>query len=85
MGTLNEKAVSKAQQKLFGIAHAIQKGDMKPSEAKKPARDIAKTVSKAEVKKFAKTKRKGLPEKVKKESISFNKFNIVSELLLGSK
>ena len=61
-------AVSKAQQKFFGIVRAIQKGEMAPTtpETAKAAADMKKT----DVKKFASTKHKGLPDKkeVKEES-----------------
>ena len=55
-------AVSKAQQKFFGIVRAIQKGEMAPTtpETAKAAADMKKS----DVKKFASTKHKGLPEKV---------------------
>ena len=56
-------AVSKAQQKFFGIVRAIQKGKMAPTtpETAKAAADMKK----GDVKKFASTKHKGLPEKKK--------------------
>jgi len=56
-------AVSKAQQKFFGIVRAIQKGEMAPTtpETAKAAADMKKS----DVKKFASTKHKGLPEKKK--------------------
>ena len=61
-------AVSKKQQKFFGIVRAIQKGEMAPTtpETAKAASDMKK----GDVKKFASTKHKGLPEKkkIKEES-----------------
>ena len=63
-------AVSKAQQKFFGIVRAIQKGEMAPTtpETAKAAADMKK----GDVKKFASTKHKGLPEKkVAKEEKTF--------------
>ena len=58
-------AVSKKQQKFFGIVRAIQKGEMAPTtpETAKAAEDMKK----GDVKKFASTKHKGLPEKKKIE------------------
>jgi hypothetical protein len=59
-----EKAVSKKQQRFMGMAHAMQKGEPikgAGSELKK----VAKTMKKGDVEDFAKTKHKGLPEKVK--------------------
>ena len=55
-------AVSKAQQKFFGIVRAIQKGEMvstTPETSK-----AAATMKKKDVKDFASTKHKKLPEKV---------------------
>ena len=63
---INEKAKSKEQQRLFGMAHAVQKGELSPSKVGGAVKDIAKDVSPEDVKDFAKTKHKGLPEKVKK-------------------
>ena len=55
-------AVSKKQQKFFGIVRAIQKGEMAPTtpETAKASEDMKK----GDVKKFASTKHKGLPNKV---------------------
>ena len=59
-------AVSKAQQRFFGMVRAAQKGEMaSPSSEVSQA---ASSMSKSDVKKFAKTKHKGLPEKVKSEA-----------------
>ena len=58
---VNEEAVSKKQQKFFGIVRAIQKGEIKattPETAK-----AAATMKKDDVKDFASTKHKGLPDK----------------------
>ena len=58
---ISEKSVSKAQQRFMGMVRAAQKGEMEnpsPSVAK-----AAASMSKKDVKKFAKTKHKGLPEK----------------------
>tara|TARA_Y100000768_G_scaffold323493_1_gene259988 strand:- start:3490 stop:4581 length:1092 start_codon:yes stop_codon:yes gene_type:complete len=60
-------SVSKQQQKFMGIVRAIQKGDEPASKFSKAAQDAAKDMSKSDVKKFAKTKHKGLPRKVKQE------------------
>ena len=54
-------ALSKKQQRFFGIVRAIQKGEQAPTtpETARAAEDMKKT----DVKKFASTKHKGLPEK----------------------
>ena len=61
-------SVSKQQQKFFGLVRALQKGDVSPSSVTKKARDAAKDMKKSDVKKFASTKHKGLPRKVKGET-----------------
>lgn len=65
-GTLTEKAKSTAQQKFFGMAHAMQKGKKIPG-ASKELKDVTKSMSKSDVTDFAKTKHKDLPSHVKKE------------------
>lgn len=57
-----EKAVSKAQRAAAGIAYAAKKGDIPKSELRGASKEMAKMDS-GELKKFAKTKEKGLPEK----------------------
>ena len=62
-------AVSKKQQKFFGIVRSVQKGEQSPTtpEVAKAASDMKK----GDVKKFASTKHKGLPEKkMSKESVN---------------
>jgi hypothetical protein len=59
-------ASSQAQQKLMGAALAAKKG-AKPISKK--VADISKSMSTKELEKYAGTKRKGLPKKVKKEGI----------------
>ena len=64
-------ALSKKQQRFFGIVRAIQKGEQVPTtpETAKAAADMKKT----DVKKFASTKHKGLPnKKVTTEEIKLN-------------
>ena len=60
-------ALSKKQQKFFGIVRSIQKGEQTPTtpETAKAASDMKKS----DVKKFASTKHKGLPEKKKVEEM----------------
>lgn len=57
-------AVSRKQQQLMGIVHAIQTGKMKPSKASATARQMAKNMKPKDVKDFASTSHKGLPDKV---------------------
>ena len=58
-------STSKAQQRLFGLAYAIKKGDMKKSDADAKAAELADSMSLADLKKFAETDHEGLPDKVK--------------------
>ena len=51
----------------MGIVRAIQKGEADPSDFNKAAQDAAKKMKKSSVKKYAKTKHKGLPTKVKED------------------
>ena len=65
-------ALSKKQQRFFGIVRAIQKGEQAPTtpETAKAAADMKKS----DVKKFASTKHKGLPEKkVTTEELKLNR------------
>ena len=58
---IEEKAVSKAQQRFFGMVRAAQKGEMED-----PSPEVSKaaaSMSKSDVKDFAKTKHAKLPEK----------------------
>ena len=59
-----EKAMSKAQQRFMGMVYARKKGKMKKGEASPEVEAAAKGMTKKEARKFAKTKHKGLPEKV---------------------
>ena len=54
-------AVSRAQQKFFGIVRAIQKGEMAPTTPETAKADA--DMKKSDVKDFASTKHKKLPEK----------------------
>ena len=63
-------SVAKKQQKFMGIVRAIQKGEADPSDFNKDAQDAAKKMKKSSVKKYAKTKDKGLPTKKVKESLT---------------
>ena len=65
---LNEKSVSKSQQRFFGMVRQAQKTGEKKTTSPEVAR-VASSIKMKDAKKFASTKHKGLPEKkVKKES-----------------
>jgi hypothetical protein len=61
---VDEKAVSKKQQRFMGMVHAAQKGE-KP--ASKEVAKTAKGMGKKDAEDFAATKHKGLPEKAPKK------------------
>lgn len=63
-------AKSKSQQRLFGMAYAVRKGEMKRSDASEEVLDIVDSdMTDKEIEDFAKTKHKGLKEYIK-ESLS---------------
>ena len=64
--TITEKSVSKKQQRFFGIVRAAQKGTLE-GEASPQIQRAAASMTKKDVKKYASTDHKGLPEKVKSE------------------
>ena len=67
-------AVSKKQQRFFGMVRAAQKGEME-----NPSPEVAQAATSAsmsDVKKFASTKHKGLPEKkVAKEETKYDRYD----------
>ena len=56
---------SKAQQRFFGMVDAYKKGDL--PDASSEVKKAAKSMSTKKVKDFAKTKHRGLPNKVRKK------------------
>ena len=58
---------SKTQQRFFGMVDAYKKGEMKNASSK--IKKAAKGMSMNDVKDFAETKHKGLPEKVEEQTI----------------
>jgi len=58
-------AVSKKQQKFFGIVRSVQKGEQSPTTPE--VAKAASSMKKGDVKKFASTKHKGLPVKKRQE------------------
>ena len=63
-------AKSKQQQKFMGMVHALNKGDIKPSDVSKSVKDVAKTIKKSDAEDFASTKHSGLPKKVKEQILN---------------
>lgn len=64
-------AKSKSQQRLFGIVHAIQKGEVRPGKFSKKIREMARRVDPGDAKDFASTKTKGLPENKEEKKASY--------------
>ena len=62
---VDEKAKSKAQQRFFGMVRAVQKGELDADEVGSSVAKAAKTMKKKDVKDFAETKHKNLPNHVK--------------------
>jgi Protein of unknwon function (DUF3008) len=60
-------AKSKKQQMAAGAALAAERGDRKKSSLKGASRNMYKSMSKSELRKMAKTKRKGKPTRKKKK------------------
>ena len=67
---LREKAVSKQQQKLMGLALAYKRGEVSDDEISPQAKSMADKMSEKDLEDFAKTKHKGLPDKVNEEAMS---------------
>lgn len=59
-------AKSQAQQKAAGAALAAKRGDMPKSKLKGASKSMEHSMSEAELEKLASTKRKNMPEHVKK-------------------
>ena len=63
-------AVSKSQQRLFGMVHALQKGTLSKDRVSSGIRRMAKNISPESVSHFAKTKHTKLPNKKRKKKNS---------------
>jgi hypothetical protein len=70
---LSEKAESEQQQKLFGLALSVKRGQTSRSEVSDAVLKIADGMSEKKIRDFAKTKHEGLPKKVetKEEAIQY--------------
>ncbi len=76
-------ARSRTQQRLMGQAYAYKTGDLKVKDMDPKYADeikkIAKSMTKKQLKDFAETKHKGLPEKVEESKVmKFSEFIIES-------
>ena len=79
-GEINEKAVSKKQHGLMGAAYSVEKGDKElkdiPKSYRGKVKKVVDSMSKKQVKDFAKTKTKGLPTEVTEE----NKYDLAGAM-----
>lgn len=57
-------AKSKVQQRLMGMAYSLKKGEMDPKDASQEVKDLAASMSIEDLKDFAETKHKGLPDEI---------------------
>lgn len=64
-------AKSKKQQQFMGMVHAYQRGDLSPREVSPDIIDAARSMTKQQVKDFAETKHKNLPNRVKKAKANY--------------
>jgi hypothetical protein len=64
---LVEKSVSEQQQKLFGLALSVKRGQTPRSEVSAEVLKIVDEMSEAEIRKFAKTKHEGLPKRAEED------------------
>ena len=78
--SLDEKAVSKAQQRFMGMVHAAQKGE-KPASPE--VAKVAKDMGKKDAKDFASTKHKGLPDHVKEDKVDLDNEDLPSAAVPG--
>tara|TARA_Y100001937_G_C7120406_1_gene332259 strand:+ start:1530 stop:2351 length:822 start_codon:yes stop_codon:yes gene_type:complete len=62
-------ATSKAQQRLMGLVKAVQAGEVPKAKVTKKIRQLAKSMKKKDVDKYAGTKHKDLPNKVQSENL----------------
>lgn len=77
---INEKSVSKKQHGLMGAAYSVEKGDKElkdiPKSYRGKVKKVVDSMSKKQVKDFAKTKTKGLPIEVSEE----NKYDLAGAM-----
>lgn len=67
---ISEEAESEQQQKLFGLALSVKRGQTPRSEVSAEVLKIVDSMSEKEIRKYAKTKHEGIPKKVQQEQVS---------------
>ncbi len=87
---LNETAVSKSQQRLFGMAYAVKTGEIEleslPVSIRDKVKSIVKNMTKKQIDDYASTKLSGLPNKIERnvnesEINKENLSNLISNLI----
>lgn len=68
---IQEKAVSEQQQKLFGLALSIKRGETSREKASPEVLKIVDDMSEKEIRKYAATSHEGIPEKLSEKIIQF--------------
>jgi len=80
--SVNEASVSQQQQKIFGLALAVKRGEVPRSEASQEVLDIVDSMSEKDIRDFAATKHSNLPKKV--ESVNESSVEIGDFVFLKS-
>jgi len=62
-------AKSKSQQRFMGMVHALQKGELSPSDVSDKVKDVADRMDDSDAEDYASTKHSGKPEHVPKEVV----------------
>jgi hypothetical protein len=76
---LQEKAVSEQQQKLFGLALSVKRGETPRSEVSDEVLKIVDTMSEEEIRKYAGTSHEGIPKKKESEDLAEKVIQFVRE------
>lgn len=72
MEYLEEKASSEQQQKIFGLALSVKRGEKPRSEVSEDVLEIVDSMSEKKIRDFAKTKHQGIPKQVA-EGVTYDK------------
>jgi hypothetical protein len=76
---IGEKAESEQQQKLFGLALSVKRGETPRSEVSAEVLKIVDSMSEKKIRDFAKTKHAGIPKKVEEAVTQVQQGNVVSK------
>lgn len=76
---LQEKAVSEQQQKIFGLALSVKRGETSRSKVSDDVLKIVDSMSEKEIRKYAKTSHEGIPKTVNESFLVEKVINFVRE------